>query len=505
MNPTVQQNDCVIAAQNHKILKIEAVAGSGKTSTLALMAKSILDSSLYLAFNKVTATEASGKFPSHVTCKTTHSIAFAEKGCDIQHKLTRPQGAYRNVAGTGSEIGKFLKLEAIQYGTEEEPHNISQSYQGLLVKYTLAIFEQSSDNKIQEKHVPKSELIKKAEKSKGLNVNKVVNTILAAAKKLWEKRIDPDSSVLATHDTYLKLYQLSKPILPYKLLYLDESQDTSDCVLDIVKNQFDKMKVILVGDSRQAIYVWRGAINAMEKVEAKSLPLSKSFRYGQAVADIANKVLREAIKIEGNENISSIVGTNVIDYSKPYTRLFRTNIELLTCAVTAKEQGLSVSIEIDFKDFVRLLQSAQALFRDDIKSVKHERIIPYTTWDEMVEDSKEERDLKKLVDAVESGVSERWINALENHYEVPNPDVIFTTAHKSKGREFSQVQLENDFPSNYGKGGKWIGLSIEEENLLYVACTRAIDVLQYNSTVVEILTRNGFVDADEFDLEEEYI
>jgi superfamily I DNA/RNA helicase len=488
MQPTQQQLNCISAAKENDLLKIGAIAGSGKTSTLSMVAHELKQSSLYLAFNKVTALEAANKFPSHVTCRTTHSLAYAAFGSDLQHKLVRPQ-KYLNVAGTGGEIGKLLKLEAIDVGTEEKPHTITQAFLGLLVKRTVAAFEQSADDCIHFKHVPKQELKLRAEKHPKLDVQKTCGIVLKAAKKLWEKRIDPDSHVLATHDTYLKLYQLSKPILPYKVLYLDEAQDTTDCVLDIVKNQFGKMKVVLVGDSRQAIYGWRGAINAMDKIECTSLPLSKSFRYGQAVADIAMSVLDWKIDIVGNESITSTVGTNCLNTSEPYARLFRTNTELLTCAVSAIQNGKSVSIEIDVKDFVRLLQSAQALFEGDLKSVKHEKIVPYAEWAAIVEDADHDQELKRLVAAVMSGQAPVWISVLEGHEEPYNPQVIFTTAHKSKGREFKQVKLEDDFPSNYGKGGKWIGLDTEEQNLLYVACTRAINCLQYNQTVMEILER----------------
>jgi hypothetical protein len=488
MQPTQQQLNCISAAKENNLLKIGAIAGAGKTSTLSMMAKEIKESSLYLAFNKVTALEAANKFPSHVTCRTTHSLAYAAFGSDLQHKLVRPQ-KYLNVAGTGAEIGKLLKLEAIDVGTEEKPHTITQAFLGLLVKRTVASFEQSDDEHIQFRHVPKHELKIRAEKHPKLNVQLTCEIILKAAKRLWEKRIDPDSHVLATHDTYLKLYQLSKPILPYKVLYLDEAQDTTDCVLDIVKNQFGKMKVVLVGDSRQAIYGWRGAINAMDKVKCAEMPLSKSFRYGQAVADVAMAVLDWKMDITGCDDITSVVGSDCVDVNAPYARLFRTNTELLTCAVSAIQSGKSVSIEIDVRDFVRLLQSAQALFEGDVKSVKHEKIVPYAEWAALAEDADHDQELKRLVAAVMSGQAPVWIDVLENHQEPHNPEVIFTTAHKSKGREFKQVKLEDDFPSNYGKGGKWVGLETEEQNLLYVACTRAINCLQYNQTVMEILER----------------
>ena len=61
-----------------------------------------------------------------------------------------------------------------------------------------------------------------------------------------------------------------------------------------------------------------------------------------------------------------------------------------------------------------------------------------------------------------------------------------STAHKIKGLEFDQIWLAEDFPSAYSKG-RYVGLPEEERNLLYVAVTRAKKVLEYNSTVLEVL------------------
>ncbi|KAG5179774.1 hypothetical protein JKP88DRAFT_261254 [Tribonema minus] len=61
--------------------------------------------------------------------------------------------------------------------------------------------------------------------------------------------------LLMTHAGYLKLYQLSRPDFKSKFDYvmLDEAQDSSPCMLDIVMQQRG-CAVICVGDHHQAIY-----------------------------------------------------------------------------------------------------------------------------------------------------------------------------------------------------------------------------------------------------------
>ena len=57
-------------------LRIDAYAGTGKTSTLQLLAGSSAQRGLYLAFNRSIAEDARARFPQQVACATSHSIAF---------------------------------------------------------------------------------------------------------------------------------------------------------------------------------------------------------------------------------------------------------------------------------------------------------------------------------------------------------------------------------------------------------------------------------------------
>ena len=491
MKPTQQQLNCVEALTNHNFLKIDAVAGSGKTSTLVMISQTHTVQSLYCAFNKVTAMEASKKFGSHVTCQTTHSIAYAKYGVLLKHKLLRPTGAYVNVAGTGSEIGRYFNMIS---GT------LSKALLGLLVKQTIDRFEQSADTILEVKHVNKKHVIEAVQKiaiKKELNtvemnlVRQTIDLVCRTAQRLWSYRIDPNSRVLAGHDTYLKLFQLSKPKLNYKIIYLDEAADTTPCVLDIVLNQRGTAKIVLVGDDRQAIYQWRGAVNAMSSIDGLTLPLSKSFRYGPEVANVAMAVLQNATTVEGSEHIDSKVGVDVVDKTKPYTRLFRTNASLLAEAVISLSKNEKIAIEIDCNDFIKCLQSAMALFDNKQSEVKHDRILPFMKWADLLEEGKYDGELNRIAKLVKDGKAPNVIKVLSTYKPSLTPSVTMTTAHKSKGREWNQVQLEDDFQSPVKEtpnGKVWIGLSIAEQNLLYVASTRAILALNINLAVTESIT-----------------
>ena len=80
MNLTDEQHAICQAANDLDVgssLKIQAFAGTGKTTTLAAIAESLARRKfLYLVFNRAAADEAERKMPSNVMVRTAHALAF---------------------------------------------------------------------------------------------------------------------------------------------------------------------------------------------------------------------------------------------------------------------------------------------------------------------------------------------------------------------------------------------------------------------------------------------
>src|SRR5262245_28243002 len=93
--PTAEQDEAVARFRSNGSLKINAFAGTGKTTTLAMIGKSTPRRGAYLAFNKAIAEDARGKFPNTVSCSTIHSLAFRATPSVYKHgdKMTRPVNA----------------------------------------------------------------------------------------------------------------------------------------------------------------------------------------------------------------------------------------------------------------------------------------------------------------------------------------------------------------------------------------------------------------------------
>ena len=88
VKPTEEQlaaRDMFVAGRE---LALVAGAGTGKTSTLVLMAGATHGPGLYVAFNKAIAKDARRHFRADVDCRTAHSLAYREPdgSCRIEYK-----------------------------------------------------------------------------------------------------------------------------------------------------------------------------------------------------------------------------------------------------------------------------------------------------------------------------------------------------------------------------------------------------------------------------------
>jgi len=73
-----------------QVMVVNAVAGSGKTSTLQLYVDAYPEKKfLYLAFGKAQADEAKDRFNQNAECRTTHSLAYRETGAPYAKKQTK--------------------------------------------------------------------------------------------------------------------------------------------------------------------------------------------------------------------------------------------------------------------------------------------------------------------------------------------------------------------------------------------------------------------------------
>lgn len=456
---TKEQQDCIIAAQEKKDLKIKAYAGTGKTSTLVEVAKRINGKGLYLAYNKAIQIDAAQKFPATVDCKTAHSLAYGYFYSQIQ--------------------GRLQTLTPLTILTHIEVHSTAglQPYElAFLMIKVLRLFCNSNKKNIELSitNHPEFETYNNNESNQNL-----LEYITDKAKLYWDKVVEVNASVPIEHDFYLKMYQLSNPNLAkrYGYILFDECQDANPVIIDIILNQV--CQKICVGDEHQQIYAWRGAVNSYDQFNGEAYHLSQSFRFGSQIAALASCILllkKEKIRLKGCDDIQSRITQEKPKY---HTHLSRTNAGLITRLIDNIKKKLYVVGGTS--EVLELAKSGFALYKDNHNDVKHNKIRGFKNWASLTKfkDDFEDPDITFLVKMIDKYGDhfDEVIDQIENAKYVPekDADIILSTIHKAKGREWDHVCIGDDFTLFKQEHSMMdlVKLYVEEFNLLYVGITRA--------------------------------
>gem|GEM_PF-988000 len=464
--PTPEQQAIIDAAATGKTVAISAGAGTGKTSTLRLIALARPKTRmLYVAYNKAIQVEAEKSFPGNVTAKTAHALAYRKFGAPMRDRLNGPRMR-------GADTARILGVRG-DFGFDAE-RIFSAAAQASLAMGMVARFCRSADTEITAHHfLPPEGLTDDEATSLG-------HHLLPLARRAWaDLTAGPKGKCHPTHDVYLKQWQLSKPRLAgWDVILYDEAQDADPAIADVVEHQHHA-QLIAVGDSAQAIYGWRGAGDFLNRVDAAHrLRLTQSWRFGQAVADEANVwlgVVWSDMRIGGSPHRDS----KLESLDRPDTILCRSNAGAIDALLDAHDDGVRVHLVGDGKEMLALAQAAQRL--QDGKPAGHPELAAFTSWDQVVEYAEKDpagSDLAVAVRMIEKYGAEGVVAAIDGTVPERSAQLIVSTAHKSKGLEWGKVRVANDFKEPLDKEtGEQLPIPRADAMLAYVTVTRAMDTL----------------------------
>lgn len=388
MHPTDEQAAAFDAFHAGRHLALQAGAGAGKTTTLALLAHGTPRRGRYLAYNRAIAQHAATRFPATVQCKTAHALAFAAIG----HRYTARLNAPRRPAW---QTGHVLGLTGPLHLGERD---IPQRPQANAVLRTVTGFCHTADETIPQGHVPHLRGLEDEDLHRQFAAH-----IVPFARKAWaDLQHSDDGAVRFDHDHYLKIWALSHPRLQADFLLLDETQDTNPVVEQIFLNQRDHAQLVMVGDSAQAIYHWRGAKDVITGFDGTHLTLTRSFRFGPHIADEANHWLHLAgapLRLTGTPTITTELGP----VTRPDAVLCRTN----TGAMTQVMELMAAGHKVALKGGGQALQSLAHAARDlnDGRRTHHPELLPFPTWGTLQDYANHDpagRGLQPLVDLVDT-------------------------------------------------------------------------------------------------------
>lgn len=462
---TDEQDKIIDAKQTGKHVVIEAGAGCGKTTTLKQIAKAALKREQlgYIAYNKAIATDAKASFPQNTTCATAHSFAFRAVGHKYKDRFSGP-------FVTAKQAAYILNIrDSITWGEDAyySPPKLAR-----LALDTVKRFCYSADSEITFRNVP---WVPGSESY----FDQLANSVVPYARKAWDDMIETSGKLRFDHDVYLKLWAMSNPTLPFDVVMLDEAQDANPCIESVVKNQ--DAQIIMVGDSAQQIYAWRGAQDALSRFHADHrLTLSQSFRFGPAIAEEANKwleLLNAPLRLKGFDKINSVV----TELDKPDTILARTNAQVVASALHAQEQDHKVAIVGGTQPIRAFADAAH-----DLKTgmgTTHPDLMGFKTWADVQEYVNDEggSDLKVFVKLIDEYGVQTVKQIADKAVEEKYADIIISTAHKAKGREWKAVKIAGDFREPMNEDGT-PSEPVKAENMLaYVSVTRAMNQLDRGS------------------------
>ena len=461
--PTDEQQLILAAVGRGGDVAVKALAGTGKTTTLCLIAEQVKPKrGHYVAFNRAIVNDAISKFSSNIFCVTAHSLAFRALGHNFKSRLKSPRVSHKDLAELFN-IGGF-GFQAALDSYYFEPFQMAQ-----FASKTVGNFCKSIDQLPEPKDVPSIPLMNVSQE-----VKKEFNSrVLGYANAMWNDLLKQSGYMKFEHDHYLKMWQLAKPEIPGDVLLFDEAQDADPVMLDVVNAQ--QAQLVYCGDSYQSIYEWRGAVDALELVHVDETKwLTQSFRFGNSIAEIGNSFLKrldaEALII-GLGSKTSHVG----QVQKPDAILSRTNFGAINSLIIEQAQGRKSALMGNVK--VSLQQFAEGC-RDLMygRRTGHPDLAPFANWTEALEWAYDEAasstagDVATLIQLVQNISVEGVLRCLAAAVEEKDAEVVISTAHKAKGREWNSVRLAGDFkhPND---------MDTADLRLTYVAVTRAREKL----------------------------
>lgn len=482
-------------------LLIEAVAGSGKTTTLIEAVRYLKGSTLTLAFNVKVKKELEKRLGDTAVCLTLNGcghralMKFLGRGFPIdaykvgkltkeilkEHKQEERKPIWHQVRGLVSKAkasglvhkdspGMFITS---MKDTEENWENIAAHYD---IEFTEEILERAREVLL-------------------------YSTLLA----LRAESVDFDDQI------YIPTIY-GAPFQSYNNVLVDEVQDLSllqhKMLSKIVKN---RTRLIAVGDTHQSIYGFRNADsesipNLVKQFKLKSLSLTVSFRCAQEIIARAQRIVPQitalpAAPVGVVRAVKEYSDTTFADTGDAI--VCRNNAPLIKLAYRLISRGRGVhmigrDIGAGLKTLVKKLSQG-----NDFMPVE-EVLVALKVWQSTQEASamnKEKFDqveriidkadsLRAVVEYTSARTAGDLILEIDTMFGRESAPITLTSIHQAKGMEWHRVFFldKHLLPSkwtmkSYNKNPERYAWMLQQErNLEYVTITRAKEELLYIDT-----------------------
>lgn len=491
--PTVQQTAFITALVHTKRnLALVARAGTGKTSTILLGVDAYHAAFpraeiVVCAYNKAIADEVKGKLVAagydwrQVQGSTIHSMGFGLLKFVFKPKVN--ENKVRDLIRARNEIVYQ------SYGTQ-----IAQLV-GFAKGAGVGFFP---DAQIGDAHVW-YELAEHYDVN-GLDDTSEMDKVVAAAQDVYRESLDKTDEIDFDDMVLFPLVKNLRVRFTKDLIFLDEAQDLSRARQALARKFLNPRtgRMVVVGDDRQAIYGFSGAdadalSNLVRSLDCMVLPLTMTWRCPQSVVTLAQRLVPDIVARDGAaEGKVSCLEDLPDDLNKTDAILCRNTAPLIGIAHKLIRAGKPCKVE------------GRAIGEGLAKLAGRWKV---TTIDHLLrklEDYKEREIQKALARSDESKVDEitdrvgtlveicdaclkqgrKDVADVEDFIKSLFADgatdvITLATYHRSKGREWDRVLLWEHADRCPSRGARTPWARVQEDNLAYVAYTRAKQTLVF--------------------------
>lgn len=512
-----QQQEIFSQIEKNRLINIQvnAVPGSGKTTTMVECINRTTGKVLALAFNKGIADELKQRLEHmepRVRVATLNSIGNSI--VSRKHPLSKLNAKkYQEALGlfnrdedpgsTGSKKDRVRKEQLVGFCSVIRNYNVrpgTEEYKNIIGR-----FMEGSNLDLDETY----------------RIEEMVEEAYRTVSNLSQNKSCHDFD----DQIWLPVYMGWKPVYCWDWIFVDESQDLSPVQLQLLKQLGNrKTKYVFVGDRMQSIYAFRGADPmSMRKLELDfntvQYPLPITYRCPVRVVSLLQMLFPD-VYTKPNPDIGSVkvigefMQSGVNCFEDGGMLIARTNAGLLgACLHIHNHLGISVRLELTMEQESQL----RYLKKDKNNKLialrqKYEMIYnklkfevgnnPYLKW--KLSEARDRHLLTKYLsiyykDMVEA---ERHIESLR---KANNPKIVGMSIHRSKGLEADTVYIVDLDREQESEAGELVDLEYElltsplkpdpkptnaeeemdlqqEKNVKYVAISRAKKNLFFLST-----------------------
>jgi len=495
------------ATTGHGSAIVEAVAGSGKTTTLVELVRRVAGpgrSLAFVAYNKAIAAEITTRVAGlpGVRASTFHALGYgawmkANPGCRIEDR----------------KVKNLLATPAL--GVPEPYHEFVAELVSLAKGHALGVLSPLDSLDAWYALVEHHELEELLSDTSPTDatLGAVVGSGIQYAQSVLKASIAQDPTVIDYDDMLYAPLIHNLRMWENDWVLVDEAQDTNPARRALARKILKRNgRLVAVGDPHQAIYGFTGAdADALDRIQREfactRLPLTVTYRCPKAVVALARTWVSH-IEAHASAPEGTVSSTTLPEFTAHPDRLVpadailcRNTKPLVELAFALIRRG--VACHVEGKDIGRGLAALATKWKMKAAAPMIERLLAWrenevtrlnAKGQEQKADSLSDRvDTLAVIAEGKTTVLE-ILSAIERLFGdtkagTPSKTVTLATIHKAKGREWDRVYLLGRnlyMPSKFARQEWQLG---QEANLAYVAVTRA------KATLIDIVVSPRRTDA----------